>query len=157
MDLSDMAEEILKAIPVFLACMVKFILGPTLGFASRLHFLTTVLVTVGGMMTVVVAFTYFGEWIRAKVLDRLFERKKSSPTDDTKSASMWKKYGLSGIALLTPLILTPLGGTLLAVSSGAPREKIIFYMFISAAAWSLIFTGIIYFIGREALPEFVKP
>src|SRR5882672_6913139 len=114
-----MAEEILRAIPVFLACMIKFILGPTLGFAARLHFLTTVLVTVSGMMSMVVAFTFFGEWIRTKVLDRFFKNKKLFARDGTKSAAIWKKYGLPGIALLTPLILTPIGGTLLAVSSGS--------------------------------------
>ena len=137
--------------------MLKFILGPTLGFAARLHFITTALVTVAGMMSAVLAFTYFGEWLRKKALSNFFRNKKRFTPNTRKFVSIWKKYGLTGIAFLTPLVLTPIGGTLLAVSSGSPKEKIIFYMFISAAAWSLIFTGIIYFIGREALPEFVKP
>lgn len=152
-----MTEEILKAIPVFLFSMLKFILGPTLGFAARLHFITSVLVTVAGMMSMVVAFTYFGDWLRKKVLSRFFKNKKRFTANNRKFVTIWKKYGLTGIAFLTPLVLTPIGGTLLAVSSGSPREKIIFYMLISAVAWALIFTGIIYFIGREALPEFVKP
>ncbi|HRI77930.1 MAG TPA: hypothetical protein PLR06_00215 [Cyclobacteriaceae bacterium] len=145
-------EEFLKAIPVFLGSMVKFILGPTIGFGAQLHFLTTVLVTVAGMMTSVTIFTYFGDWIRK----RFFKNKNKTDSDKTKYEGLWKKHGLTGIALLTPVILTPIGGTLLAVSSGSPKEKIIFYMFVSAALWSLIFTGVIYFVGRQVLPEFVK-
>ena len=150
-------EEFLRAIPVFLFSMIKFILGPTLGFAARLHFLTTVFVTIAGMMSMVLVFTYAGEWMRDKVLSRFFKDRKRFTKRNRKFVSIWKKYGMTGVAFLTPLILTPIGGTLLAVSSGSPKEKIIFYMFVSAAAWALIFTGIIYFIGREALPEFVNP
>ncbi len=151
-----MLEEILKAIPAFLFSMFKFILGPTLGYAAGLHFLTTALVTVGGMMIVVVVFTYFGEWLRAKLLTRFFKDRKKFTPNSRRFVTVWKKYGLLGIAFLTPLVLTPLGGTLLAVSSGSSREKVIFYMFVSASMWSLIFTSVIYFIGREVLPEFVK-
>ena len=76
-------EEFLKAIPVYLFSMLKFILGPTLGFAARLHFLTTVLVTVAGMMTMVVAFTYFGEWIKKK-LGNPFQKKPTLEGDNQK-------------------------------------------------------------------------
>jgi membrane protein YqaA with SNARE-associated domain len=151
-----MGEELLKAIPVYLFSMLKFILGPSLGFAAKLHFVTTLTVTVGGMMTVVFAFTYFGEWIKEKIIDRIFKKKKFTAVN-RRFANIWKKYGLTGIAFLTPIILTPIGGTLLAVSSGSPREKIILFMFISAAGWGLIFTSIIYFVGGETLPDFVRP
>ena len=116
-------EEFLKAIPVFLGSMVKFIFGPSIGFAARLHFLTTIFVTVAGMMTSVIIFTFFGEWIRG----RFFKSKEKPSTETIKYAGIWKKYGLAGIAFLTPVILTPIGGTLLAVSSGSPKEKIIFF------------------------------
>jgi membrane protein DedA with SNARE-associated domain len=150
-------EEFLKAIPIYLFSMLKFILGPTLGFGARLHFVTTVLATVSGMMTMVVLFTFFGEWIRLKILIRFKRKKKKFTPNNRRYAGVWKKYGLPGIAFLTPLFLTPIGGTLLAVSSGSPKDKIIFYMFVSAAAWALIFSSIIYFVGGEVLPEFVKP
>ena len=145
-------EEFLKAIPVFLGSMIKFILGPTIGFGAHLHFLTTVFVTIAGMMTSVTLFTYFGDWIRKK----FFRKRNNVESDKVKYEGMWKKYGLTGIALLTPIILTPVGGTLLALSSGSPKEKIIFFMFVSAAFWSLTFSGIIYFFGGEFFPEFMK-
>lgn len=152
-----MLEELLKAVPVFLFSAVKFILGPTLGFAARLYFLTTMLCTMGGMMAVVVTFTYFGEWLRTNVFNRIFTRKKeTAEVKPGRYTQYIKKYGLAGVALFTPLFLTPLGGTLLALSTGSSKERIIFYMFVSASFWSLAFTSIVYFFGREFLPEFVK-
>src|SRR5436190_19964744 len=149
-----MADELLKALPVYLFSMLKFILGPSLGFAAKLHFVTTLIVTVAGMMTVVFGLTYFGAWIKEKIFDRFLKRKVFTP-NNRRFASIWKKYGLTGIAFLTPVVLTPIGGTLLAISSGSPKEKIILFMFISATAWALIFTSIIYFVGSQALPDFV--
>jgi membrane protein DedA with SNARE-associated domain len=151
-----MVEELIKTIPVFLLSMVKFIFGPVVGFATHLHFITTVFVTIGGMMSTVVGFTYFGDWMRKRLLQRYFKNRKKFTALNRRMAGVWKRYGLIGIAILTPIIFTPIGGTLLAVSSGSPKERIIFYMFVSAAGWSLIFSTIVYFLGREFLPDFVK-
>lgn len=152
-----MWEEILKAIPVYFSCMLKFILGPIGGYAAGLNLVTTILTTVFGMMTIVFLFTYFGDWLKANVLSR-FRRKDKKPDEakNTRFNNIWKKYGLAGVALLTPIILTPIGGTLLAVSSGSPKEKIIFYMFISAGGWSVIFSMAIYFFGNEVVPDIIK-
>lgn len=151
-----MWEEILKAIPVFFSCMLKFILGPTLGYAAGLNLLTTILTTVFGMMTVVVLFTFFGNWLKTRVFHRWMRNQRKNEARNKRFAEIWKRYGLVGVALLTPLVLTPIGGTLLAVSSGSPKEKIIFFMFVSASVWAVIFSVTIYFFGNEVLPEFFK-
>lgn len=152
-----MWEEVLKAIPVFLSSMLKFILGPIGGFAARLNPITTILATVGGTMASVLAFTFFGNWLRIKVLNRFGGKKKRFTTNSRKFVTVWKKYGIVGVAALMPLFLTPIGGTLLAVGFGAPKNKIIFYMFISASFWAILFTFIIYAFGRSVLPDFIKP
>ncbi|MBL7848407.1 MAG: hypothetical protein JNL40_13140 [Cyclobacteriaceae bacterium] len=150
-----MAEEVLKAIPAFLFSMLKFILGPTLGYAAGLHFVTTILATIGGMMTSVTLFTYFGEWIRAVLLRRFYRNsKKFSPR--TRRIVRRRKYGLTGIAVLTPLLLTPILGTLLAVGATRSKEKILLVMLLSATGWSVLFTGVIYFLGSDYFPEFMK-
>jgi membrane protein DedA with SNARE-associated domain len=154
-----MWEEILKSIPVFLGSMLKFILGPSIGYGAKLHPLTTIIATVAGMMTSVFAFTYFGNWIKTKVLPRFFPRRKRFSPRTRKFVKIWKKFGLRGIAALTPLILTPIGGTIIAVGFGSPKEKIIIYMLISAVAWAIAFTAAIYFFGHQVLhvlPDFVK-
>ena len=119
----------------------------------------TILVTVAGMMTVVLLFTFFGNWIREKIIPRFFKKRNKFSQSNRRFVTIWKKYGLIGVAALTPLILTPIGGTLLAVSSGSPKDKIIFYMFISASVWSILFSGALYFFGSQVqkyLPEFIR-
>ena len=136
--------------------MLKFILGPLGGYAAQLHPIITILVTIGGMMTSVFAFTYFGEWLRTKVLHGFFKNRKKFSKRNRKFVRLWKRFGLTGVAALTPLILTPIGGTLLAVSAGSPKEKIILFMLISAVAWAIIFTVIIYFFGHQVLPDWIQ-
>lgn len=151
---SDMAEELIKAISVILVSALKFILGPMTGFALGLHFITTTLATIGGMMLSVAIFTYFGEWLRGWVLRRFYRnRRKFTPRN--RRFAIWRKYGLTSIAALTPLFLTPIGGTLLAVSATKSKARILFAMLISASAWSLIFNGVIYFLGTEYFPGFM--
>jgi membrane protein DedA with SNARE-associated domain len=149
-----MLEELLKAIPVYLSSMLKFILGPFGGYAAGLHIITTIVATVLGMMTIVLVLTYAGNWLKRNVFPRLFHKK---PHTEGKFVHIWKKYGLTGVALLTPVILTPIGGTLLALSSGSPKEKIILYMALSAVLWSVVFSVTIYFFGNQVLPDFIKP
>lgn len=151
-----MLQELLKAIPVYFSSMLKFIFGPLGGYGVGLHLITTILTTVAGMMTVVFLFTFFGNWIRTRVFGK-FGKRKINLKRAAKLEMIWKRYGLLGVAFLTPVILTPIGGTLLAVSSGSPREKIIFYMFVSAAFWAVVISSAIYFFGDEVLPNFLIP
>lgn len=151
-----MWEEILRAIPVYFSSMLKFFFGPIGGYAAGLTLLTTILTTVAGMMTVVLAFAFFGDFIRVKIYNRFFPRRKLFSERNRKFVTTWKKYGIVGVAILTPLLLTPIGGSVLAVSFGTPRNKLILYMFISASFWSVFFSVIIYFFGNEFLPNYMK-
>ena len=154
-----MWQAILKLVSVYFSSMLKFVFGPVGGYVSGFNLVTTILVTVAGMMTVVLLFTFFGTWIREQVFNRLFKKKSKFSRSNRRFVVIWKKYGLVGVAALTPILLTPIGGTLLAISSGSPKEKIIFYMFISASVWSIIFSCSLYFFGGEVLkyfPEFAK-
>jgi len=154
-----MVEEIVKAIPVFLSSALKFILGPLEGYGLKLHFLTTVIATISGMMVSVVAFTFFGEWMRNVLLKRFFHKKDSDATKEKKPnrfSGFIAKYGLGGVAFLTPVFLTPIGGTILAVSLTESKKKILLYMFISAIFWAFVFTAIVYLLGRLAVPEILK-
>ena len=151
-----MWEEILKAIPVFLSSMIKFVFGSLAGYGAKLHLVTTITATVLGMMTAVVAFTYFGNFLRQRVFKRFFQNRKKFTPRNRKITKLYKKYGLGGIAFLTPILLTPIGGTLIAVSFGSPKEKIILYMFISGVVWAIIFSSLVYFFGNKILPDFIQ-
>lgn len=150
-----MWDEILRALPVYFMSMLKFIFGPVLGKAAGLNVFVTMAITTAGMMTAVFAFTYFGKFIRERILNRFFPERHNKPEQNKKIVVFLKKYGMSGVALLTPVILTPIGGTLLAVGLGNRREKIIIYMLISASIWSVLLTAAVYF-GYDAVVELIK-
>jgi len=57
---------------------------------------------------------------------------------------IWMKYGLIGIAALTPVVLSIPIGTFFATRLARHRQKVFLYMFISILAWSLLITAIIY-------------
>ena len=154
-----MMEEILKAIPVVLASAVKFILGPLEGYALKLHPLTTILSTILGMMISVVAFTFFGDWLKQRFFKKLFARPTNPSNRRRKFNILMRKYGLGGIVFFTPIILTPIGGTLLAVGMNKPKEKILLFMFISASFWSIVLTFAVYASGKAIMnhfPDFLK-
>ena len=152
-----MWEEILKTVTlVYFPSMLKFIIGPIAGYSAGLTLVSTVLGTVAGTMTIVLLFVFFGDFMRKKVFNRFFSNRKRFSERNRQFVGVWKKYGIAGVAALTPILLTPIGGTLLAVSFGTPKDKLIIYMFISASVWALLFSSAIYFFGNEVLPEFVK-
>lgn len=150
-----MTEEILKAIPVILASAIKFILGPLQGYALKLHPITTAVSTVIGMMMSVIAFTFFGDWLKKRLFKNFFNQPAKPSTTRRKFIILLRKYGLAGVAFFTPILLTPIGGTLLAIGLNKPKSKILIFMFVSAMLWSLLLTFAIYSFGRAVLPNFI--
>lgn len=133
-----------KYASVILASTIKFLGGPLSGAALGLSWLETALCTTLGMMISVVAITYAGAALQA-----LWQRYSSAPTRlftrRTRMAiRVWRRSGMIGIALLTPVILTPIGGTVLAVSFGVKPGRLILYMFISGILWAIVQTLLIY-------------
>ena len=142
-----MWAEVIKYISIYLLSMVKFIAGPTMGPASGLSWVETVLITVAGMMTSVIIFTSkrFKDNIPA-----IFKRKRKRFTKKNRRfVGIWKKYGLFGVSFLTPIIFTPIGGSILVSYLGGGRRKVIYYMLFSAVFWSLIFSTVFYFFISE--------
>ncbi|MEM6522557.1 MAG: hypothetical protein AAGF85_18350 [Bacteroidota bacterium] len=150
-----MEAEIIKGISIFLLTMLKFIAGPTLGYAAGFSFLTTVLITVGGMMASVVLFTYLGTYLREKIINRLFKKKKVFSSRSRRFVTIWKKYGIVGVSFLTPLLLTPIGGTIVLTSFGSPKNSILLTMLVSAIFWSLVFVSLIYAFGTAFLERII--
>lgn len=141
-----MWEEIVKAIPIYLLSTLKVVFGPIGSYMAKLHMFTSMFVTFAGMMTTVTILTFFGNLLKKGILKRWFEKQQAKAM-----TSRWRKYGLMGIAVLTPLLLTPIGGTVLAVAGGYPRPKIMVYMLISAAFYSIAFTLATYYFGQSMI------
>lgn len=143
--------ETLKVLSIVLLTMFKFIFGPTLGYSAGYSYLTSVSITVTGMMSGVVLFSYLGLHIRTKFIDKIVKQRRTFTKRNRQFVTLWKKYGIKGIAFLTPIILTPVGGTLLLAAYKTGRQKIIIYMLISAVFWALVITGLVYAFGQAFL------
>ncbi len=146
-----MVAGIGKYLSVYLVSMLKFIGGPTLGAAVGLTFPETVAMTVLGMMTSVVIVSFFGpglrKWLNATFRkdQRVFSRR------NRKVVTLWRKYGLFGISFLTPVLFSPILGTLLVYAFGGSKYKVLGYMLFSAIFWSLTLSK-----AFHILPFFVK-
>lgn len=136
-----MPEEILKYFLIYLSSTFKFIGGPLLGMQLKYHFLITSALTVAGMMTSVYVFSsVLGKNIHGWLMKNFFRDRKLFSKKTRRTVRIWRAYGLKGVAFLTPVLFTPIGGTIVAASFGEHRARIFKYMLVSAIFWALIFS-----------------
>jgi uncharacterized membrane protein len=136
--------EIAKYISVALAAALKFIGGPLAGLALGLTWVETAACSVAGLMGSVLLFTFLGEGLR-NFIERMRRRKPRLFTKRNRRAvRIWQRFGLPGIAFLTPLLFTPIGGTLLAVSFRAPRLPMFGWMLAFGVLWAVVFSYLMY-------------
>lgn len=136
--------EVAKYISIFVASMLKFFGGPITGMLTNVDMLHCMVLSAAGMMTSVILTSIF-----TNTISNYFDKKpKTQKLIFSKRArfavKIWSKLGLFGIAMLTPVLFMPIGGTLLAVSFKAKIPKIIAYMFVSACFWSVLACFFIY-------------
>jgi hypothetical protein len=68
---------------------------------------------------------------------------------------IWKRYGLIGLAALTPVIFSIPIGTFFMTRYEKNRNRIFLYMFISITAWSLLLTTIFQLTHVRALQDLI--
>lgn len=134
-----MAKYLLAFLGIYLMSSFKFVSGPLLGYFAGYSLLEIMLVTVSGMMSSVFIFIFLGEWLKRQMEKRWSTKKPVFSRKNRRLVKVWQTYGAAGVAFLTPLILTPIGGTLVMTSFGVARKKIVSYMLISAVWWSFAF------------------
>jgi len=137
-----MWSELIKYISVYFLSMVKFMAGPPLGVAVGIGVLETIILSILGMMTSVVLFTLIGERIKVFWLPKFIRDARDIKPQNKYFNLLWRRFGVFGITFLTPVLFTPIGGTLLATAMGSSRGKIFIYMFASAIFWSIALSKI---------------
>lgn len=141
--------DVAKIISIYLFSSLKFFSGPLGGYLAGFHMLLTMVITISGMMTSVVIFTYFGEWIRRRIIGRYrLGKRKLFNKKNRRIVRIWKRYGPFGVAVLTPILLMPIGGTLILISFSLSRKRIMTYMLISAIFWAVVETIAVYAFGK---------
>lgn len=135
-----MWQEIITYLGIYLLACLKSIFPPLLGPAAGMSNLEIIAITVGGLMTSVILFTYLGEKIKTHIIPFFIKNPKIFTPKSRRMVRLWKSYGIIGICFLTPLILSPPGGALLVSSVGAPRKQLFFYMLVFGIMWATVWT-----------------
>jgi uncharacterized membrane protein len=135
-----MSEAFFTFFGIYLLCLIKFFAGPVLGAAAGYNAWEIIGVSVAGMMTSVTFFTFLGTRVKKALQARSTKQKKVFTKKNRRIVRIWNSYGEVGIAVLTPILLTPIGGTLILVSFGSDKRKILLYMLLSGLAWGALFS-----------------
>jgi hypothetical protein len=138
---------------LFLLCTVKFVVGLPAAYAAfNLGFLELTLFGSLAGLTGVSAFMFFSDylfrfWDAFRI--RFFPPKKNVKRKIFSRSSRFyvkiiRKYGLAGIAFITPTIISIPVGTLLARRLYPDRKKVFLYLLASVVLWSLTFSAILH-------------
>jgi hypothetical protein len=150
-----MWEDLYKYVMIVFSSMIKFVAGPAIGAGFHLPFWITAAFTAVGMMLSVVLFTSFlGNHFHQWIMRTFYKNRKLFTKSNRRKISIWKKYGLVGVAFLTPILFTPIGGAMIANGFGETKERIFIHMFVSAVLWALIVSYL--FTSATSLPFFGK-
>jgi hypothetical protein len=98
-------------------------------------------------------FTIFGLRIRKWRKERRRAKGIVKPLNYRKARKwkrMWLRFGLPGIALLTPPLISPPIGALIAVIFERRRGRILLYMGVSIVLWCTVFA----LLGHQVLEFF---
>lgn len=129
---------------VMAASSIKFVAGPLTGFGLGLSMLETIVFTWVGMMFTVTVMLTIGRFLVQQIARIRVQRPKLFSGRVRYAVSIWQRFGIKGIAVMTPLLFTPIGGSLLALSFKVPTPRVLFFMAISGIFWSVIFTVLFY-------------
>jgi uncharacterized membrane protein len=132
-----MKTTFLKYLSVALASTLKFFGGPITGVILKLTWIETAICSAIGMMFTVLLLTYVGSGIQTLIKKYRKSKPKRFTRTNRIAVNIWKKFGIIGIAFLTPPLFTPLFGPILAVAFKVPRGAIFLWMAISAIVWGL--------------------
>jgi len=141
-----MGERIFKYCTVFFVSMLKFVLGPTTGIFAGLTIVETAILSTLGMMSSVLLFSFGGTVVRDWWFTTFRHDRKLFSPRNRKVVKFWIRFGIKGLAFLTPIVFSPIVGTLLAVSFGEDKSRIFRFMFLAALFWSFALASAIWLI-----------
>jgi hypothetical protein len=154
----------IKILIVFLVSSIKFLFAPALSFGMGLNFIQTWLSTTAGGILGVVVFFFLSRWllhlyaryffyyfhlIRVKIYGLLkiavpkFIPARKFTKRNRFIIKMVRKYGLAGIVILTPVLLSIPVGTFIATRYYSNNRYLLGYLCGSVFFWSLFMSSAI--------------
>lgn len=144
--------ELLKIATVMLFCSLFFSkLGmPAAVILFKFNFLKVFLVSCAGGIGGTVFYTYLSAflinwWEKFKHSRNLFQNKKVFTKSNRRLIRIKNRFGLTGIAILTPVILSIPLGAFLGERFFKKKSKVILAISFWVVIWSVVFYFIYYF------------
>lgn len=81
------------------------------------------------------------------------KKKKIFSASSRRFVRIWRKYGLLGLAFLTPVVISIPIGTIVANAFESNKTKIFIYMFFSILFWSVLLTTIFELLHVVNIPD----
>lgn len=145
-------ELLVKLLTVLALGAFKLWAAVPAGFALDLHPLVTGLVTASGALMGTLVILLVGESVRTRLLGRQGGNEKR---ERGRIYRIWVRHGVVGLGLVAPLLLGASLGTAVGVTLGAPARRLLLWMSLGIAAWSVLLTlaGVLGLAGIEALAQ----
>ncbi len=144
-------EELLQVIFIFILSATKFLTAPITSLNIGFNYLQTLIITTIGGVFGVVVFYYLSNaiaYVFFKIITKLNGGKKPS----TKKVFTWKnkmivktvrQYGLLGVAIITPVVLSIPLGTFIASRYFHNQTQVLKYLSASVVFWSVIISSLV--------------
>ena len=120
---------------VFGAAFIEIWAGPPVGLALGLPAPIVWSMTVAGSMTSVTIVAFVGDALRTWLLRRFG---KGAAPRTGRIYGVWLRYGVPGWGLSSPFYMSPPMGTGVALMLGAPRRRLLGWMFAGVLLWATI-------------------
>jgi len=143
-------SEILKIVSVFITCTFFFVkLGvPSAYLSFQPNFFKAMLVSCAGGIAGNIIFTYLSasilKWIHAYRVKRNIKKIIFTPLT-RKIIKVKQRFGLAGIAFITPIISQPVGA-FFAEKFFKNKKKVITYLSVSVVFWAFAIYFILYLL-----------
>ena len=154
----------IKLIQVILISGIKFLFAPVLAIGYGFNYIETVIITAAGGILGILFFYHLSKWLilqyqkfcpkiigyfgGSEATQRWYEankcKKKKTKVFSKRNKliiNVRKKYGLLGIVLLTPILLSIPIGAFLAQKYYSKKSKVLIYMSLSVLIWSLFLSS----------------
>ena len=141
--------QIIEIVTIYLFSVLKFVFTPSYCIIRGYSLYTTVFMTSTGGIIGMFAFYNFGSVI-FNWYDRFFSNpnkpKKLFTSSNRNFVRFLRKFGLLGLALISPLFPSIPIGSMLAAKYFHYKPKVYSLFALSIVFWSCVLTGITYWI-----------
>jgi hypothetical protein len=145
-------EEALKFLSVFVASAIAYgKLGMPMAIALfKLQFLKIMIVTISGGITGNIVFTNLSAAIIRGVHNyrrkrNLIHRKRIFTKFNRRIIRLRQRFGLAGIAFITPMFLSTPLGAFIAERFYRDKQRVILYLSVSVVLWALTLYALAFF------------